>query len=46
MNIISQICMDRHPEIFDLKKNYQLISSASKSKIIFIENYFIFISFS
>jgi len=35
MNIVSQICNDRHPEIFDLKKNYKLISSASKSRKLF-----------
>ncbi|CAF0780632.1 unnamed protein product [Adineta ricciae] len=30
INIVSQICRDRHPEIFDLKDNYHLIFSASK----------------
>lgn len=32
MNIVSQICHDRHREIFELKQNYKLILSASKSK--------------
>jgi len=47
MNIVSQICNDRHPEIFDLKQNSKLISSASKSRRLFsIENSFISIYFS
>jgi hypothetical protein len=47
MNIVSQICTDRHPEIFDLKENYKLIFSASKSKIITDKHFFLkFIHFS
>ena len=36
MNIVSQICNDRHPEVFELKDKYQLISSASKGRMRFI----------
>ena len=32
MEIISQICLDRHPEVFNLKNKAKLILSSSKSK--------------
>lgn len=44
MNIVSQICNDRHREIFDLTQNYKLISSASKSRKLFLIKKFIFLS--
>lgn len=34
--IISQICQDRHPDVFDLKQNNKLFLSASKSRPSFI----------
>ncbi|CAF3625284.1 unnamed protein product [Adineta steineri] len=37
MNIVSQICNDRHSDIFDLKQNYNLISTASKIDLTIIK---------
>ncbi|CAF3333009.1 unnamed protein product [Rotaria socialis] len=34
MNIVSKISIDRHPEILDLKQNYNLIFSASKIDLV------------
>ncbi|CAM4792273.1 unnamed protein product [Rotaria magnacalcarata] len=38
MNIVSKISNDRHPEILDLKQNYNLIFSASKIDLVLIKS--------
>ncbi|CAF0770852.1 unnamed protein product [Rotaria sordida] len=38
MNIVSEICNDRHSEIFDIKENYKLILSASKIDLTLIKS--------
>ncbi|CAF0886139.1 unnamed protein product [Rotaria sordida] len=38
MNIVSEICNDRHSEIFDIKENYKSILSASKIDLTLIKS--------